>query len=130
MPIKEIALEFLVKVYEIEADGTLTFVKNIPCQTGVDNIEFDEDGNLWIGSHPNLLRFSSYAKGKRETSPSEIIKIDYRDTGDYTVEKIYVANGEDMSASTVAATYGNLILTGNVMDENFLILKRNGANSK
>ena len=121
---------FLVKVYEIEADGTLTFVENIPCQTGVDNIEFDEDGNLWIGSHPNLLRFSSYAKGKRETSPSEIIKIDYRDTGDYTVEKIYVANGEDMSASTVAATYGNLILTGNVMDENFLILKRNGANSK
>jgi len=30
-----------------------------------------------------------------------------------------------MSASTVAATFGDLIFVGNVMDEEFLILKRN-----
>jgi arylesterase/paraoxonase len=28
-----------------------------------------------------------------------------------------------MSASTVAAPFGNLLLTGNVMDDSFLILK-------
>ena len=115
---------FLVKVYETEKDGSLSFIEDIPCGTGVDNIEFDEEGNLWIGSHPNLLRFSAYAAGKKETSPSEIIKIAYRKKGDYTVEKIYVETGEDMSASTVAATYNNLIFVGNVMDDNFLILEK------
>jgi arylesterase/paraoxonase len=34
-------------------------------------------------------------------------------------------DGEKMSGSTVAAPFGDLILTGNVMDDHFLILKRN-----
>lgn len=115
--------KFLVKVYARKQDGSLSFIENIPCGTGVDNIEFDEQGNIWIGAHPNLLRFNAYAKGKKDTSPSEIIKIVYRDKGDYSVEKIYVEEGQEMSGSTVAATFGNLIFVGNVMDEKFLILE-------
>ena len=82
------------------------------------------EGNLWIGSHPNLLRFSAYAKGKQSTSPSEIIKIIYRELGDYSIEKIYVEDGHEMSGSTVAATFGNLILAGNVMDDEFLDFRK------
>lgn len=115
---------FIVKVYSRNDDGSLNFIEDIPCNTGPDNIEFDEIGNLWIGAHPNLLRFAAYAKGKEETSPSEIIKIDYRGLDDYSVETIYLDNGETMSASSVAAPFGDNIITGNVMDEAFLILKR------
>jgi len=115
---------FLMKVYERDEDGSLTFVEDIDCGTGVDNIEFDSDRNIWIGSHPNLLEFAAYAKGKKEKSPSEIIKIDYQGKGDYRVEQIYMEDGTEMSASTVAATFGNLIFVGNVMDEHFLILER------
>ncbi len=116
--------KFLVKVYQRNTDGSLEFIENIDCETGVDNIEFDTEGNLWIGAHPNLLHFASYAKGKKEASPSEIIKINYRKKSDYTIEQIYVEDGSQMSASTVAAPFGNLILTGNVMDDEFLILER------
>ncbi len=116
--------KFLVKVYSRNSDGSLDFIEDIPCGTGVDNIEFDTEGNLWIGAHPNLLKFTAYAKGKDEFSPSEIIKIEYKGKGDYIVEKIYVNDGTEMSASTVAAPFGNLIFTGNVMDDKFLILKR------
>lgn len=116
--------DFLVKVFKTEANGDLTFVEDIPCGTGVDNIEFGEDGKLWIGCHPNLIHFGEYAKGKKEISPSEIITIDYRGKGDYTVETIYKDDGGKMSGSTVAPTYEDLIFVGNVMDEHFLILKR------
>ncbi|MCH7525597.1 MAG: SMP-30/gluconolactonase/LRE family protein [Bacteroidetes bacterium] len=116
--------KFLVKVYSKNSDGSLNFIEDIPCGTGVDNIEFDTKGNLWIGAHPNLLKFTAYAKDKEEFSPSEIIKIEYKGKNDYTVEKIYVNDGTEMSASTVAAPFGNLIFTGNVMDDKFLILKR------
>jgi len=116
--------DFLVKVYAINDDGSLNFIEDIDCDTGVDNIEFDTEGKLWIGAHPNLLRFAAYANGKKETSPSEIININYRSKGDYTIEQIYVEDGSTMSASTVAAPFGKLILTGNVMDDSFLVLKR------
>jgi len=114
---------FLVKVYSTNDDGSLNFIEDIDCDTGVDNIEFDADGNLWIGCHPDLLTFASYAEGKKEISPSEIIKIEYRGTNDYTIEKLYENDGSAMSASTVAVPYKDLILTGNVMDSHFLVLK-------
>ena len=115
--------KFLVKVYKRNPDGSLEFIEDIHCATGVDNIEFDSEGNVWIGAHPNLLRFAAYAKGKEKTSPSEIIKISYRGKGDYTVEPVYMDDGSTMSASTVAAPFKDLILTGNVMDDKFLVLK-------
>ncbi|PTM11532.1 MAG: hypothetical protein DA407_01440 [Bacteroidetes bacterium] len=121
--------KFLVKVYNVLDDGSLDFVEDIDCGTGVDNIEFDEEGNLWIGSHPNLLTFASYAKGKKDTSPSEIIKIDYRTKNDYSVETIYLEDGTTMSGSTVAAPFGDLLLAGNVMDNSFLILNYIGHNN-
>ncbi len=117
--------KFLVKVYNRNEDGSLKFIENIDCGTGVDNIELDAEGHLWIGAHPNLLRFASYAKGQKKTAPSEIIKINYKGTGDYTLETIYLEDGTTMSGSTVAVPYKDLIITGNVMDPNFLILKRN-----
>ncbi len=116
--------KFLVKVYQKNEDGSLTFIENINCKTGVDNIEFDSENNLWIGAHPNLLHFAAYAKGDKKTSPSEIIKIKYFKKGEYAIEQVYMQDGTNMSASTVAAPFSNLILTGNVMDNHFLILKR------
>lgn len=116
---------FLIKVYSMGDDNSLTFVEDIPCGTGVDNIEFDDEGNLWVGCHPNLLRFTVYATGKKETSPSEVLKIAYRGKGDHTVESIYTNDGAQVSATSVAAPFGNLLFVGNVKDNQMLILKRN-----
>lgn len=117
--------KFLVKVYHKNKDNSLTFIEDIDCKTGIDNIEFDTDGNLYIGSHPSLLHFASYAKGKKKISPSEIIKIDYKKKGDYNIEEVYLNDGSEMSACSVASPFGDLLLVGNVMDAHFLILKRN-----
>ena len=114
---------FLVKVYQQNEDHSLAFIENIYCNTGVDNIEFDSENNLWIGAHPSLLHFNFYANNNKEISPSEIIKINYIEKGNYSIEQIYIEDGNTMSGSSVAAPFGNLILTGNVMDEHFLILE-------
>jgi len=116
---------FLVKVFSRNPDASLSFIQDIPCGTGVDNIEFDKKANLWIGCHPNLIRFSAYSKGKKATSPSEIIKINFESKDNYTVQKVYVDDGQVMSGASVAAPFGDLILAGNVMDKTFLVLKSN-----
>jgi len=115
---------FLTKVYNVLEDGSLDHVEDIDCNTGVDNIEFDADGKIWIGCHPNLLHFAEYAAGRQEKAPSELIKIDYRGKGDYELETVYMSDGSDMSACTVAAVHDDLIFLGNVMDPGFLVLKR------
>ena len=110
-------------MYKKELDNSLTFLENIYCGTGVDNIEFDLKNNLWVGAHPNLLHFSSYALGYNKTSPSEIIKIQYNGKNNYKVDTVYLENGQEMSGSTVAAPFNNLLLVGNVFDKHFLILE-------
>ncbi len=114
---------FLVKVYDVSADGHLLHVEDMDCGTGVDNIELDPSGVLWIGCHPNLIHFGEYAKGKEKISPSEIIKIDYREKGDYSIEQMYLDDGSSMSGSTVAAPIGDKVYIGNVMDDHIVILK-------
>ena len=105
-------------------DNSLSFVEDIYCGTGVDNIEFDTDNNLWVGAHPSLLHFDSYSKGNSEFAPSEIISIKYIEKNNYIKENIYLEKGQAMSGSTVAAPFGNLILMGNVMDDHFLVLRK------
>ncbi len=115
---------FLVKVYEVRQSGELIFRENIDCGTGVDNIEFDPNGKIWIGSHPSLLHFASYSQAKKDKAPSEIVTIDYRGEGDFSVESIYLEDGSDMSAATVAVPYRDLIFLGNVMDDHLLVLSQ------
>ncbi len=116
--------DFLVKVFHIKERGNLDFIEDVDCGTGVDNIEFTPDGKLWIGCHPSLLAFTAYAKGTKPISPSEIITIDYRKKGDYSTKIVYMDDGRNMSASTVAAVYNDFIFVGNVMDDHFLILRK------
>ena len=117
--------KFKIKVYKKQPDNSLTFIEDVYCGSGVDNIEFDTNNNLWVGAHPNLLQFMSYANSYHSITPSEIIKIQYFKKGDYKVETIYLEKGEEMSGSTVAAPFENLILMGNVMDKHFVILEKN-----
>ena len=116
--------KFLLKVFQRKERGDLDFIEDIDCETGVDNIEITPDGKIWIGCHPSLLTFTAYANGGRAISPSEIITIDYRSIGDYSKEIIFVDDGKNISASTVAAVYNDYIFIGNVMDDHFLIIKR------
>ena len=116
--------DFLVKVYSPNEDGSLNFIENIDVGTGVDNIEVGPDGVLWLGGHPNLLKLASYEKNKSKTAPSELVRVIYRGKGDYDVKSVFMDDGNNMSASTVAAPYGNFLFAGNLMDKKFLILKR------
>lgn len=114
---------FLVKAFREPTIGTLEFVEDLDCGTGVDNIEFDSDGNLWIGCHPDLLGFTAYSKKQKEIAPSEIVKVTYRGEGDYDVSSIYENDGTQISATSVAAPYQDLIFAGSVVDKKMLILK-------
>ena len=115
---------FMVRIFEVLLTGDLNLIEDIDVGTGVDNIELDESGKLWIGCHPNLMTFTAYAAGKKEIAPSEVITIEYQKGEAANIESVWVDSGETMSASTVAVPFGNYLFIGNVMDQKALVLKK------
>ncbi len=107
------------------ADGTLKLRYVIDAGTGVDNIEVDRDGNLWVGAHPRLFTFSRYAKDPSRIAPSQVFKVTFFTGNHFEMEDIYVNAGDQLSASSVAAVYGDRLLIGSVFDPRFLVCSIN-----
>lgn len=113
--------KFRIKVYKPQEDGTLVWEKDIDTGTGVDNLEFDGDGNLWAGAHPNLLGFTAYASGRKPAAPSEVIEIT---PGSNRVTSLFVNDGSLISASSVAIPFDDFLFVGSVMDDHVLVLRK------
>lgn len=108
-----------IKAYTIEKDYNLTFLYDIQCNTGVDNITFDRQGVLWAGCHPKLLTFVKHSKNEQVLAPSEIIKITFTNDG-YKKETVLMDDGKLIQSSTVAVRYNSSLLIGSVFDNHIL----------
>jgi arylesterase/paraoxonase len=110
-----------VLVFGIDPEsGTLDERGEIPIGSGVDNIEVDEEGDLWIGAHPKLLTFVQHAGDASQLAPSQIIRVREPDSDAPVVEEIFLSLGADLSGSSVGAVYGDRLLVGAVLDDNIL----------
>ena len=99
--------------------GTLKLEEEIFLDSGADNIEVDEDGNLWVGCHPKLLRFVANSKDSTQNSPTQVLKVNYK-PGASVVEEIFLNDGTQYSASSVAAVSGPTLLIGSVFEKSLL----------
>jgi arylesterase/paraoxonase len=103
--------------------GKLTHREKLDLGTGVDNIEIDASGGLWIGAHPQLLKFMQHAQDPAKLSPSQILHLKPKAGGGYDIKEVYLNLGQEISASSVGAVYKNRMLIGAVFDPKFLDCK-------
>jgi arylesterase/paraoxonase len=110
-----------VLVFRIDAQtGRLEDRRAIDIGSGVDNIEVDEDGDLWIGAHPKLLTFVEHAGDASRLSPSQVIRVSGPDSDAPLVEETFSSLGADLSGSSVGAAWRNRLLIGAVFDDHIL----------
>ena len=108
-------------VYERDLDnGQLTSGQALYLNTGVDNIELDDQSNLWIGCHPKLLTFVKHSKNSDRLSPSQVIRVRRDPSGGLQAEEILLHDGQQLSGSSVAAVTGRTLLVGSVFDDGIL----------
>jgi arylesterase/paraoxonase len=100
--------------------GSLRNRRSIAIGSGVDNIEVDQQGDLWIGAHPKLLTFVRHAGDASRLSPSQVIRVGDPDAGAPRVDEILLSLGGDLSGSSVASVQGDRLLVGSVMDDGIL----------
>jgi arylesterase / paraoxonase len=110
-----------------KASGDLNMLFPMSLGTGVDNIDVDDEGNLWLGCHPRLLTFVKHSKDPAVRSPSQVIRIRVKESGEYSVDDIYLNLGDEISGSSVSVSYRNRMLIGSVFDTHFLDCKQKSS---
>jgi arylesterase/paraoxonase len=104
----------------------LSFTGSIPLPCFPDNLEWDADGNLWVGANSDFEALTGYAIGLRTTSPSRVLRISSLEGPKPTVEEIWTDNGTQLSSSSVAGIYKradgrNLVVIGAAFDDHMLL---------
>ncbi len=102
------------------ASGKLNLIHNLPLKSGVDNIDVDTDGNLWIAAHPKLLAFVAHAKDSTKASPSQVFRITPTDGNDYTVTEVFMDDGQGLSGSSIALRHNDQLFIGGVFQPRIL----------
>ncbi len=97
------------------ATGALDFLSDIEIDSGLDNIERDENGNLWLVSHPKTFDFLAHASDAENRSPSQVFVVQDQD-GTFSATEIYLNDGNPISGASVAAPAGNHFLVGSVFE--------------
>ena len=116
------SIDKTVSIYSRNSENNrLILEKEIYLDSGLDNIEIDKKGNLWIGSHPKALAFLRHAKDPEELSPSQVIRLSIKDNGHHISKEIYLNMGDELSGSSVASVYNNLLMIGAVFEDHFLL---------
>ena len=106
-----------------KATGILGEYETINLKTGVDNIDVDELGNIWIGCHPQLLKFVGHSSSAENLSPSQVIKITPSQKN--KVDEVYVDDGAVLSGSSTAVQYNGDLYIGVVFENKLLRGKLN-----
>ena len=115
-------LEGKIHIYSLNPeDGSLVLRDEIFLDTAVDNIEVDDEGDLWIGAHPKPLDFIEYSQNPKALSPSQVLKVSLSEEGRYSAEEVYLSEGKYLSGSSVAARWKDHLLIGSVFDRRFLV---------
>jgi arylesterase / paraoxonase len=103
--------------------GGVKLVNKLNLKTGVDNIDVDADGNLWIAGHPKLLAFVGHAKDSAALSPSQVLKIIPVANGEYKVEEVMMDDGKILSGSSIALRRKDQLFVGGVFQPKVLLIE-------
>lgn len=100
------------------ADGSVESVETIAIGTAPDNVDVAADGSLWIGAHSNIVALVMHFIMGTD-APSQVLRVDVENGG--SIDEIYLNRGEEISASSVGATYGDKLLIGSITARRILI---------
>lgn len=100
------------------ANNDLKLVDDVFLGTGVDNINIDNEGRLFIGAHPKIFTLLKKMWFGAKTSPNQVIVIEPNSGKGGKVDQVYLDKGDEkFSASSVAAKSGNKLIIGSIFSK-------------
>lgn len=104
------------------ADGALTVHDKVFLGTGLDNLDVEPDGRIWIGSHPKLFTWLAHARDPARSAPVQVIIVEPATQGTGgKVDQVLLQDGtagpDGFSGATVAVRSGQTLVMGSVFDQ-------------
>jgi len=103
-----------------EESNTLSLQQELDLGTGPDNISLDQNGDIWVASHPQLFSFLGHAADASKYAPSQVLRLTKGAAGQLVVGQILLDAGDLISGASVATPIGNRFLVGAVFENKFL----------
>ncbi|BFZ11873.1 hypothetical protein BsWGS_14912 [Bradybaena similaris] len=107
-----------MKVFEVQADYSLTEIQSLDLHTLADNLHLSQTGDaFYTGAHPVFSKVMQHFDDPSQKAPSSVLKLPLKN-GKIDLDKItevFYDDGELISGSSVAAVYNNQLLIGSVM---------------
>jgi arylesterase / paraoxonase len=93
--------------------------------TFLDNLDVEEDGRVWIASHPKLLSFVQHANNPAKGAPSQVIILEPSPTGaGGKIDQVYLQDDESgFSGASVAVRSGATMVLGSVFEPGIRVCK-------
>jgi len=98
------------------SSGELELLKKVKLTKGIDNIERDAKGNLWIVAHTNLFKFVQHFANAKNRSPWRVYRVDPSSVDEPVVDVMYNSAGVELSGVSVAAVWKDNVLYGSVFE--------------
>lgn len=110
-----------VKTYSRDViGGGLTLKNEFEMARGLDNIDVDDSGNLWIAGHPKLLKLVARRSDPKALSPSQVSKVTVVGGIPASATTVYANLGEQVSGSSVGAVLGGHLYIGSIFGPGIL----------
>ena len=117
-----------LRIYRREvSSGDLTLEESVDLGTAPDNINVDNDGVVWIATHPRLFAFLRHSHDPARRAPTQVLSFDPRQpkpaagANDSRLMQVYGNDGGEISAGSVAAHWRSELIIGAVFDPKVLI---------
>jgi len=123
-----VTTELSVYVFDRHDNNSLSVRSSVNVDSGVDNINLDEHGALWIASHPKLLTFVAHSSDpKNHHAPSQVLHLQPTESASsphFKVTELFSSPGQDFSAATSALVYRDHMILSAILEDGLFICPR------
>jgi arylesterase / paraoxonase len=98
--------------------GDLTLAERAFIGSGLDNLDVEPDGRIWVGSHPKLFTWLGHARDRSQVAPLQVLVIEPAAVGEGgKVDQVLLQDGSRaFSGAAVAVRDGPTMVMGSVFD--------------
>jgi len=100
--------------------GNLVQVNTLSIASGLDNIDIDANGNLWVAGQPRLLQNARFRRNADDPAASQIFKVTMGGGVPQSAEPVYTNMGREIGAASIGALIGKRLIIGSGLDSKLL----------
>jgi arylesterase / paraoxonase len=113
-----------VRIYSRDsATGDLTPIEDVKVYSTPENLDVAEDGGIWVAAYPNLVAVLQHRHDPAVRAPTQILRIAPDPLAERRLGEVYLNDGADLSAGSVAAVTGTGFLLGAPLDPRVLVCR-------